>query len=617
MFSNLLISSLQSPFLCEFWYLPAEHGCFYNATMPPNSPSAHLTDSRLANVAARQIYDGFERYGRRFREITCQAQKRFEAKDWHGQRADALARLNLYRQVVDGVVITIQDLLGERLNHKMVWASMKAVYSGLIADRAYWELAETFFNSITRRIFSTVGVDPQIEFVDPDFERPSLTDPQSLYTSYYPKDLEQTVQQILLGCGLTVPFVNFAEDCHQVSNRLTCFLEKQQTSFSRIDVVNALFFRGKGAYLVGRLYTPQGLVPFILVLLHGEIGVFIDAILLDESSASILFSFARAYFHVMAERPSDLVQFIHSIIPPKRIAEIYISLGYNKHGKTELYRDLLNHLKQSEAQFEIAPGQRGMVMIVFSLPDYDMVFKLIKDHFAYPKKTTRQDVINYYEMVFRHDRAGRLIDAQSFEFLQFRRGRFTEELLAELLEVAANTVSLEEETVVVSHAYVERQVVPLDLFLLAADEDAANRVIIDYGQAIKDLAVTNIFAGDMLLKNFGVTRHERVVFYDYDELRPLTDCNFRKFPQARTYEDELAAEPWFHIAENDVFPEEFLRFMGLPNSVKDTFLKHHGDLLEVDFWQQTQQRIKAGEIITIRPYLDTYRLPQLSNILDS
>jgi isocitrate dehydrogenase kinase/phosphatase len=319
----------------------------------------------------------------------------------------------------------------------------------------------------------------------------------------------------------------------------------------------------------------------------------------------------------MVERPSDLVQFIRSILPRKRIAEIYISLGYNKHGKTELYRDLLSHLQETDAQFEIAPGQRGMVMIVFSLPDYDLVFKLIKDRFAYPKKTTRQDVIRKYEMVFRHDRAGRLIDAQSFEFLQFQRARFTDELLAELLEVAGKTVVQQGETVVVNHGYIERQVIPLDIYLQEADEAAANQAIIDYGQTIKDLAVTNIFAGDMLLKNFGVTRHERLVFYDYDELRPLTECNFRKFPQAMRYEDELAAEPWFHINENDVFPEEFLRFMGLPNSVKETFLKHHSDLLDVKFWQETQKRLEAGEIITIRPYLDIHRLPQPSDILDN
>ncbi len=586
--------------------------------MLPNNASTRLTDSRLANLAAQQIFDGYERYGRRFYEITCQAQTRFEAKDWHGQRADAQERLQLYRLMVDRVVITVHDLLGARLTHKMVWASMKAVYSGLIAEKADWELAETFFNSITRRIFTTVGVDPQIEFVNPDFDLPPLTDPKSLYTSYYlTGSVEEIVRQFLLACGLTTPFANFHEDCHQITNRLSCFLDKQQTNLSRIDVVNSLFYRGKGAYLVGRIYTPQGLVPLSLVMLQGEKGIFVDAVLLDESSVSILFSFARAYFHVMVERPSDLVQFIRSILPRKRIAEIYISLGYNKHGKTELYRDLLSHLQETDAQFEIAPGQRGMVMIVFTLPDYDLVFKLIKDRFAYPKKTTRQDVIRKYEMVFRHDRAGRLIDAQSFEFLQFQRARFTDELLAELLEVAGKTVVEQGETVVVNHGYVERQVIPLDIYLQEAGEAAANRAIIDYGQTIKDLAVTNIFAGDMLLKNFGVTRHERVVFYDYDELRPLTECNFRKFPQAMSYEDELAAEPWFHIDENDVFPEEFLRFMGLPNSVKETFLKHHSDLLDVAFWQQTQQQLAAGEVITIRPYLDIHRLPQPSDILDS
>lgn len=586
--------------------------------MPPTAPSPRLTDSRLANLAARQIYGGFERYCRRFREITCQAQTRFEARDWHGQRADALERLNLYRLIVDRVVVAVQDLLADRLHHKMVWASMKAVYSGLIAEVAEWELAETFFNSITRRIFTTVGVDPQIEFVDPDFDLPPLTDPKSLYTTYYCNGtLAEMIPQILLACGLNVGFANFDEDCRQITNRLTCFLDRQKTTVNRIDVINSLFYRGKGAYLIGRMYTPQGLVPLALVLLQGQHGVFVDAVLLDESSVSILFSFARAYFHVMVERPSDLVQFIRSILPRKRIAEIYISLGYNKHGKTELYRDLLSHLKQSSAQFEIAPGQRGMVMMVFSLPDFDLVIKLIRDRFAPPKKTTRQDVIKNYEMVFRHDRAGRLIDAQSFEFLQFKRRRFTDELLDELLAIAANTVQVVDDMVVVGHAYIERQVIPLDIFLQEADEAAANQAIIDYGQAIKDLAVTNIFAGDMLLKNFGVTRHERIVFYDYDELRPLTDCNFRKFPQAMSYEDELSAEPWFHIDPNDVFPEEFLRFMGLPNSVKPTFLEHHSDLLDVTFWQQTQQRLTAGEIITIRPYLDAHRLSQPSDILDS
>ncbi|WP_420645264.1 bifunctional isocitrate dehydrogenase kinase/phosphatase [Candidatus Leptofilum sp.] len=587
--------------------------------MPPTTPSSRLTDSRLANLAARQIYDGFCRFRGRFQEITCLAQKRFEEKDWHAQRADSLQRLNLYREIVDRVVIIVEELLGERRTRKVVWSGMKAVYSGLIDEKSDWELGETFFNSITRRIFTTVGVDPQIEFVDPDYDLPPLTDPKSLYTTYYPGNLDETVQQMLLACQLNVPFANFAEDCRQISDRLRRFLEENRSSLYRIDVVNSLFFRGKGAYLIGRIYTPQGLVPLSLVLLQGKKGIFIDAVLLDQSSVSILFSFTRAYFHVMVERPSDLVQFIRSILPLKRVAEIYISLGYNKHGKTELYRTLLNHFKQSQAPLEIAPGQRGMVMTVFTPPDLDVVFKLIKDRFAPPKKTTRQDVMRNYDLVFRHDRAGRLIDAQSYEFLEFKKSRFQEALLTELLEIAGNTVRIaeDEDTVVVSYAYVERQVTPLDIFLKQADTATANHIIIDYGQAIKDLAVTNIFAGDMLLKNFGVTRHGRVVFYDYDELRPLTECNFRKFPQAMSYEDELAAEPWFHIAENDVFPEEFLHFMGLPNSVKDTFLQHHSDLLDATFWQETQQRILAGEIITIRPYLEQHRLPQPSDVLDS
>ncbi len=329
---------------------------------------------------------------------------------------------------------------------------------------------------------------------------------------------------------------------------------------------------------------------------------------MNENDVSIVFSFTRSYFSVEVENPHEVIEFLKSIMPLKRTAELYISIGYNKHGKTELYRDLLRHLRDSHDQFEIAPGDKGMVMMVFDLPQFDVVFKIIKDTFAYPKTTTRQEVMDKYALVFKHDRAGRLVDAQEFEHLQFDRARFRDDLLTELLNSCANSVTVEGDRIAIKHLYTERKMTPLNLYLRQVDDEAARAAVIDYGQSVKDLAATNIFPGDMLLKNFGVTRHGRVVFYDYDELGLLTDYNFRELPQSSDYDEETSAEPWFYVGEYDIFPEEFIKFFGLQPNVKGVFLETHGDLLDVDFWTTMQARIRAGEIVDVFPYPQSRRL---------
>ena len=415
---------------------------------------------------------------------------------------------------------------------------------------------------------------------------------------------------ILTAYEFSVPYQDLARDCALISDAVAARLREigALRFVSRVEVVRSVFFRGKGAYLVGRMFSGSHMIPLTLALLNDEDGIHVDAVLLHETDVSILFSFTRSYFHVAVERPFDLVRFLKSILPRKRDAELYISIGYNKHGKTELYRDLRFHLAASNGKFEIAPGEKGMVMTVFAMPAYDVVFKIIKDHFAYPKKNTRQDVMDKYRLVFRHDRAGRLVDAQEFEFLQFEKSRFEADLLEELLAVAGSTVCVEDDFVIIKHCYVERAIIPLNIYLADAPEDAAEAAALDYGKAIKDMAITNIFPGDMLLKNFGVTRHGRVIFYDYDELCLLETCSFRKIPQSAYYEDELASEPWYPVADNDYFPEEFEQFMGLNGRLRHIFHDHHGDLFDYKYWQSIQNRLKAGEVIDIFPYAQNRRL---------
>jgi isocitrate dehydrogenase kinase/phosphatase len=564
------------------------------------------TVSPTANSCAQTIHKAFSAYRREFSAITLRAENHFTKLNWHGMRADATERLELYKKVVDRSEAQIRGLLAASIHDKPVWVGIKSAYSGYIRGRNDWELAETFFNSITRRIFATIGVDPKIEFVATDFATPPTPSESDVCCSYDGvESTEELINAILSGYPLADEFQNLAREAGRVAAEIENHLIQigARGKIDQAHMVKQIFYRGMGAYIIGRFYVGPVLVPVAIALLNSKRGIIVDGILLDEDKISILFSFARSYFHVDAQRPYDLVHFLKSILPRKRIAELYISMGFNKHGKTELYRELLGHMTEcTQDQFEISPGQRGMVMIVFNMPRDDLVFKLIRDYFAKPKKTTREEVMQKYDLVFKHDRAGRLIDAQTFEHLQFDACCFSDQLLNELQSGARKTVKIREEQIIVEHAYVERRVVPLNVFLEKADEDAARKVVIDFGRAIKDLAVSNIFPGDILLKNFGVTRHGRVVFYDYDELCPLTSCNFRKLPSAMSYDDEMSSEPWFYVDENDVFPEEFQNYLGLSEPLREVFMDHHADIFDVAFWRRAQQAIIAGELPHIFPY---------------
>ncbi len=571
-----------------------------------------LSESRLANLGAQAIHRAFDAFHTQFRGVSRRARERFERREWQGIRADAAERLDLYRQVVDPTLRDVRMLLGERVSDRLVWAGIKAVYSGLIADRDDWEIAETFFNSITRRIFTTVGVDPVIEFVDTDFDIPPTPTRHPVYRVYErPRSVRELISAVLDDYRHSVDYADRPRAVEDAAAAMSAQLRaaSPNVSLDRVEILRPVFYRNKGAYLIGRVWSGGRLLPLAIALLNSDRGIVLDAILLDENELSIVFSFAHSYFHVDVDRPYDLVAFLRTVIPRKRVAELYISLGYHKHGKTELYRDLLECLATTEERFDFAPGEAGMVMEVFTLPTYDLVLKVIKDRFAEPKSTTRQAVMEKYHLVFRHDRAGRLVDAQEFEHLQLSRDRFEPQLLERLVATAGGTVRVTDDRVNIRHAYVERRVTPLDVYLRRADAEAARAAVLDFGQAIKDLAASNIFPGDFWLKNFGVTRHGRVVFYDYDELGLVTDCHFAPMPVPQDELEELAGEPWFYVGENDVFPEEFRTYLRMPRGLNEAFVERHADLFELRYWREMQARLHNGEVVDVFPYEPRNRLP--------
>jgi isocitrate dehydrogenase kinase/phosphatase len=563
-----------------------------------------------ARTGAEWLLRAYEEYTRAFREITRRAPARFSKRDWHGTRTDALERLELYRHRLDPAIRDLESLFGEGVSDVALWTAMKALFARLAANRQDLELAETFFNSASRRIFHTVGVDSRAEFVSS--EPPALPlDAAAAFLVSFDGSAGTGVilERALSAVPIAAAWEDLARDAALGAAKLDADLTQAWgvPGFDALDLLRPVFYRGKGAYLVGRVRSGGRQRPLVLALLNPTGGVVVDAVLCDEDDASIVFSFTRSYFHVDAEYPAALVAFLETLMPKKPVGELYNALGFNKHGKTELYRDLLRHLASSDDRFVEAPGARGMVMLVFTLPSYDVVFKVIRDSFAPPKTASRSDVLDKYRLVFRHTRAGRLADVQEFEHLSFPVARFDPALLQALLKGAAETVEVRGEEVVLHHLYTVRRLTPLDLYLRDASPERACSAIVDFGEAIRDLAKANIFPGDLLPKNFGLTRHGRVVFYDYDEISFLTVVNFRELP-AGADEDTGGLEPSFYVGENDVFPEEFLTFMGLRGAALPAFLERHSDLLEVRFWLDTQRRERAGEIVDVFPYATERRL---------
>lgn len=562
-------------------------------------------DPMLAAEAADLIADAFRQYMHRFHVLTKVVRDHFSNRDWHAMQRDSGRRLDLYGDAVNGTQLGLRHLLGDRLADRPTWTGIRAAYEWRVAARPDVELAETFFNSNVRRVFHTVGVDPQIEFVSAAMARVEYTAPWR-HTRTVPVggDLSRAYRAVLEGVSFDAPWDDLAGD----AARLAAATPPDAAGDARaIELADAPFFRGKGAYLVGKLHGAHGATPLVIALLNPDGRVRVDAALFTEDEASVVFSFARSYFFVDVARPKEMVDWLRTIMPRKPVSDLWNAIGFHRHGKTELYRSLLQHLHSSDDRFVVAPGKRGMVMAVFVLSGFDVVFKVIRDRFEFPKTVTHEQVREKYGIVYRHDRAGRMVDAQRFEHLEFPAERFEPELLAELTTSTAETVQVRDGKVVIAHLYTERRLNPLDVFLETASPEAARDAVVDYGQALKDLAATNIFPGDMLLKNFGVTRHGRLVFYDYDEICLLTDCHFRDLPPGRD-DEELSGEPWYFVGEHDVFPEEFRAFLGLRGDLLRTFLDAHGDLLTAAFWRRMQERVVLGEVIDVFPYRSSRRL---------
>ena len=565
-----------------------------------------MSDS--AAFIARCLLDAFDDYRTTFRELTLGARARFEKAQWPEIQDTSTARINLY----DERILETRDRLSADPQCSTIldadnWPAIKAAYIELIEDRFDDDLAETWFNSVFFKMHRHDQISDRTMFVHST--RPLIRKPSriALTRGFISGGcLTSLARQILEEYAFDVPWTDLERDCQRIVDCLQQGLPDwaQLDHGLTVELIQPVFYRNKGAYLVGRILSQGEQWPFVIALVHRDNeGISVDTLITDESEVSIIFSFTRSYFMVDVVVPIEMIRFLQQILPTKQVAELYTALGFYKQGKSEFYRALIDYMeRRPEDKFVMAAGVRGMVMTVFTLPGFNTVFKVIKDRFSPSKNVNRATVIEKYRLVKRHDRVGRLADTQDFADFRFARDSFDPECLEELLEVAPSTVLLQGDTVLIRQCWTERRMTPLNIYLETASEAQTREALMDYGLAIKQLAAANIFPGDMLLKNFGVTRHGRVVFYDYDEISYLTEVNFRHIPEAMYPEQEMSSEPWYSVGPHDVFPEEFPVFLFADIRLRRMFTQMHGELFDADYWKGLQQQILDGKVIDVYPY---------------
>ncbi|MFA3792182.1 bifunctional isocitrate dehydrogenase kinase/phosphatase [Aliiglaciecola sp. SL4] len=565
----------------------------------------------IQEKVAYQILYGFEKNYRWFCRITSGAKQRFEQAQWQATQLAVKERISIYEQSLADTISEVYALINPRQQSHAFWHQVKHLFALQLEQHPQYELAETFYNSVIGRLYKHNKIDDQIMFVLPSRCYIPGQDKQKVVNSFDTSGTVGSMMEAILAIyRFSIPYENKQSDIEQLDRALRARLNKAQlASVHTVEILKPVFFRGKAAYLVGRICMPEETLPFVIALLiNDEKQLQVDALLTSNKDLTVIFGFARAYFMADTLYPAEIVAFLQELMPNKKNFELYMSIGHYKHGKTVFYRNFLQHLDNTDDKFTIAPGIRGLVMAVFHLPSYGVVFKIIKDEFPESKRVTREQVRECYRLVKTTDRVGRMADTHEYVNFRLPKDRVEPELLEELLDVASKNIEVNENEIIIKHVYIERKMTPLNIFLQTeTDENKIHNAINDLGFCIKQIAAANIFPGDMLHKNFGVTRNGRVIFYDYDEICLMHQRTFRELPKS----DDPFAMDTLSVSPEDVFPEQFEHFIVGKRHLKDLLKKLHPDLMTAKYWVEAQKKAATGTVQHFTPYSPELRFKRV------
>jgi isocitrate dehydrogenase kinase/phosphatase len=593
----------------------------------------------LIDKGTEVIEQAFHYYYEGHKKTTQHALSRWENQDWHGIQEASQKRPRLYPQALDATERQLGALVSlTELREPAFWVEMKQRY---ILHIEHWyeaDLVLTFFYSVQRRLFSKDGI--PVEYQDDGIAQSSPIKPvHAIYRTYKPRlnqALSELLAALLMGCQFHIPFADLQDRCEGVEGRLKKALGGR--AVDTIDVLNAIFFRNKGAYVIGRIWSGQHLTPFAIALRNQEEEkrVQVHAVLVGEDDLyNFLFTSTRSSFFVKPGMYREIVNFLETLVPERGQPGLLAAIGATHPAKIALNQQLRSVLAQGPEKFKETIGTEGFQMIVFALRGLHYVLKVVRDISDKSVWSRRGEVLELHRQVHERDRVGRMLDPWNFSNLWFRKNDFDAQLLQKLVEKAPESVRVTDGSVTLGHAIVMREVIPLDVFFArVADPEVRKSIILDYGQCIKDLAAAGVWAGQYKIANFGTTRSGRVVLYDYDQMEDLADKNFRIIPKdpkeeeerkrkelglpaiAKTLQEEVAEiydymygkseefeGPRFAVDEkSDVFPEKFEMGWAIPPDLMETFKAEHGELLTPKWWAETQKRVCGGEVLDVFPY---------------
>lgn len=574
-----------------------------------------MAENKIIPTVSRWLYEEYSLFYKEFLMIIDLAKVAFEKRDFASSVHVSSRRLSLYSASIVNVSRRLQRAYPEIQGDTECWQGIEAHYLRLIKDEYAEDIGKAYLHSLRRKIY-------QDEWHAADYSFSEMTSRDEAIFSEVLRsyELESELTEEIIESILNIPqFIRSYGDMPQERQRvLQRIVENLARSrhradrLVRVEMINAGFYRNRGAYLVGRMIFDSGnFVPLIIALLNDESGLFVDAVLTSETYAHNIFSSALANFHVTSSYYHQVSALLKSIMPRRPLGLHYSTIGYNHLGKVAVMSDLESEIRDSDVGLETAVGSPGTVAMGFAAKNSAYSLKVIRDK---PTKSYKwgefggvESVIRKYTRVHEINRTGSMLDSIIYYKIRLDRRWFSADLLEELLTEASETVSLVDDDVVFKYLIVQIKLTPLPVYLETATEKQAETAIANLGYCIKNNAAANIFNRDLDARNYGIGSYSKVYLFDYDALEDLTEVKIRTNLDREDGEEDI---PDWYFEEGVVFlPEELISGLCIPQRrLSDMFARRHHNLLTTQYWTEIQQDLLNGTVPSVSVYPDYERL---------
>lgn len=566
-------------------------------------------------AVAAWLYQEYSRFYEEFLSNIDQAKIAFEERDFASSVRVSERRLSLYSASIVDVSERLRQAYPQIHADETLWQEVAANYSALISGEYAEDVGRAYLHSLRRRIY-------QGEWRAEDYAFADMTPPGdedlARVTRSYPLDAHMTaevVAEILRIPGFKRDFADIDDDVARVMQRISDNLEnlpRRPHKLIRVDMIDAGFYRNRGAYLVGRLiFENDRFIPLILALLNDERGIYVDAVLTSVTYAHNIFSSTLANFHVTNPCYHEVCALLKSIMPKRPLGLHYSTIGYNHLGKVAVMRELEAELLESENGLETAVGSPGTVAMGFAASNSAYSLKVIRDkptaQYKWGEFGGLESVIRKYTRVHEINRTGSMLDSIIYYKVRLDRSWFSPALLEDLLAHAAETVSLNGDDVIFKYLIVQIKLTPLPVYLENASDRQAETAITNLGYCIKNNAAANIYNRDLDARNYGISSYSKVYLFDYDALEILSDVKIRTNLDREAGEEDI---PDWYFEDGVVFlPEELVSGLCIrQRGLCDYFTRRHANLLGTEYWTEIQQYIQQGRVPSVSVYPDNQRI---------